>query len=305
MSPAPVSGLSAPNASECRSTRTVPGAFSKTPRMWAMVSLRFTSSAAFMLKKTASRPSARMRFWTSSASGSVSRRSRCTPKIFMPPAASASAVASPKPLLAPRISAHCCSVMLDWSNRDLPLIPVARLDADLDPLVRQQLRKPFSPFDQYHGLFFKQLFEADGGCLARVVQAIEIDMVDLSRRVAGFRARRRILVNQGEGWARDFFRLGCPQSLHQPLGQGGFSRAQIADEHQDRAPWELARQPFAKRDGLLLRTGPEGGHTAPWPRAKTATSRSRSGTFLPAQRCPARRRGHADRPQRQLPGRSP
>src|SRR3972149_8850897 len=71
-----------------------------------MASARFSASAAFMLKKTARRPSASMVCTIACALGGVERRSRWTPKMSKPLRASSSAVAPPKPLEAPRISAQ-------------------------------------------------------------------------------------------------------------------------------------------------------------------------------------------------------
>ena len=59
-----------------------------------------------LLKNSASAPAVRTSALTCSAFSMVERRSRCTPAIFQPPRASSTAVAPPKPLDAPRISAH-------------------------------------------------------------------------------------------------------------------------------------------------------------------------------------------------------
>src|SRR5262249_9524563 len=67
---------------------------------------RRSASAALTLKKCARRPSASMPATTRSAAGSVARRSRWTPKTSRPLAASASAVAAPKPEDDPSTSAQ-------------------------------------------------------------------------------------------------------------------------------------------------------------------------------------------------------
>src|SRR6185295_14168813 len=69
-------------------------------------SARFSSSAAFTLKKWASRPMARISPTMRSTLGKVARRSRCTPKMLRPARASATLVASPKPEEAPRTRAQ-------------------------------------------------------------------------------------------------------------------------------------------------------------------------------------------------------
>ena len=69
-------------------------------------SARRAASAALTLKNSAWRPSRRTSAAIRSAFGSVALRSRWTPTIDMPASASASAVASPNPDDAPRISAQ-------------------------------------------------------------------------------------------------------------------------------------------------------------------------------------------------------
>src|SRR5215831_2722894 len=95
-------GRSVPNASECMSARTLTPCFA----IAATTSRRLSSSAALMLKNSARRPRARISEVMRSTLGMVARRSRCTPKMLMPRRASSSAVASPKPEEAPRISAQ-------------------------------------------------------------------------------------------------------------------------------------------------------------------------------------------------------
>src|SRR5229473_7579321 len=92
----------------------------------------------------------------------------------------------------------------NWTDRDLPLVSFARLDANFHPLGRPQLGKPFSPLDQYHRLFVEQLFQSDFRGLVQVFQTIEIDMVDLGPLRLVF----AILMNQREGRARNLIRLG-------------------------------------------------------------------------------------------------
>ena len=101
-------GTSVPNASECMNTRTwasAPCSLSVC-RIDDSTTARFSASAAFVLKKTARRPSASTSATTRCALGSVERRSRWTPKTFMPLRASSTAAAAPNPLDAPRMSAH-------------------------------------------------------------------------------------------------------------------------------------------------------------------------------------------------------
>src|SRR5439155_269905 len=101
-------GLSVPNASEWTRTRSVPPSprSTRTRSISPTASAQRSGSAAFTLKKRASRPSARIAARMRSAFASVALRSRCTPKMFMPARASARLVASPKPEEAPRMSAQ-------------------------------------------------------------------------------------------------------------------------------------------------------------------------------------------------------
>src|SRR5690348_3876722 len=141
-----------------------------------MVRARFCSSAAFPLKNWASRPRARIRRWTASASGRVSRRSRCAPKMFMPMPASSTAVAAPNPLLAPRISAQGCLLMTVHPN--LALFIAAPLQADLHPPLRHPLRKSLAPFHQHHRVAVEQLVEPQGSHLAGILQAVQVHVVN-------------------------------------------------------------------------------------------------------------------------------
>src|SRR3972149_5571693 len=107
-----------------------------------MASARFPASAAFMLKKTARRPSASMVCTIACALGSVERRSRWTPKMSKPLRARSSAVAPPKPLEAPRISAQPlpspCDVIVFSPTPPRPLLPGG--DPPLQPLAQPVVR---------------------------------------------------------------------------------------------------------------------------------------------------------------------
>ena len=98
--------MSAPKASECMSTRTKEPSSAVFSTMALITPARLPASAALTLKYTALRPWSSMSFTIASALGSVERMSMCTPKISKPLRASSLAVAPPKPLDAPRISAH-------------------------------------------------------------------------------------------------------------------------------------------------------------------------------------------------------
>src|SRR5437762_7994968 len=78
-------------------------------------SVRFSSSAALVLKNRTSRPSAWISATTRWALGRVDLRSRCTPKIWQPARARARLVAAPNPEDAPRIRAQPESLIGDAS----------------------------------------------------------------------------------------------------------------------------------------------------------------------------------------------
>ena len=102
-----MTGGSEPKASECMSTRTKLSLCRRRLDQLPSAALaRLSSSAAFMLKKHGLTPVVLDIRLIACALGSVERMSRCTPKMSMPLRASSRAVAPPKPLEAPRITAQ-------------------------------------------------------------------------------------------------------------------------------------------------------------------------------------------------------
>src|SRR5207244_4030557 len=141
-------GLSVPNASEWTRTRSVPPSprSTRTRSISPTASAQRSGSAAFTLKKRASRPSARIAARMRSAFASVALRSRCTPKMFMPARASARLVASPKPEEAPRMSAQPVGpthddVTIEGVARAMgvPVVRHPRLVATLEGYYRGEL----------------------------------------------------------------------------------------------------------------------------------------------------------------------
>src|SRR5881628_952663 len=94
-------------------------------------SVRFSSSAALVLKNRTSRPSAWISATTRWALGRVDLRSRCTPKIWQPARARARLVAAPNPEDAPRIRAQPESLIGDASAFMAVSLATAR-----DPFTR-------------------------------------------------------------------------------------------------------------------------------------------------------------------------
>src|ERR1039457_1465831 len=260
---APASGFSDPKASECISTRSTPGGSTRRARICSTVSCRISSSEALQLKNCTSRPSARIFSWISATCGSLSRRSRWTPKMFMPVRASSSAVASPNPLLAPRIKAQGCLLMWVCSNSfarvvgssglckkpsdfDFPFVVAGRADANLGALRGQDLREPLTPLDQHQGVAVKELVEPQGGYLPKLVQAVQIDMIYPA--VSEF-------VDESEGGTGYFVMRGRAEAVYDALRQRSLSRPQVTDQQDYSARREFLRELLSQRDGLRLRGG--------------------------------------------------
>src|ERR1700730_5688114 len=122
-----------------------------------------------------------MRCSISATCGSLSRRSMWTPKMFMPARANSMAVASPKPLDAPRIRAQGCLFMVvcsgDFRDFDFPFVVSDGPDADFRALRGHELREPLAPLHQHHGVLVENLVQPQGGHLARFVQPVQVNMV--------------------------------------------------------------------------------------------------------------------------------
>ena len=59
-------------------------------------------------------------------------------------------------------------------------------DADLGALRRQQLREALAPFDQHQRVAIEDLFQPQRRHFARLVQAVQVDMIDAAaRRIRG------------------------------------------------------------------------------------------------------------------------
>ena len=129
IAPSPTYGRSVPNASECmRTPMSSPESISSLIRSRAASIL--PGWAAFMLKKWVLTPRASSSSRIVATRLRPARRSRWTPKTWYPPAAIRLAHASPKPLDAPRMSAHRPDPLSpDMSKRTPVLEGMARVPA--------------------------------------------------------------------------------------------------------------------------------------------------------------------------------
>src|SRR4051794_9227934 len=84
-----------------------------------------------------------------------------------------------------------------WScDLNLPcVVVVARAQPDLDTVLGQQLGKALTPLDENHGLTVKQFIEPQRFHLTRLIETVQIDVVQ---------ATVAILVDECEGRAGDF-----------------------------------------------------------------------------------------------------
>ena len=223
-------------------------------------------------------------------------RSRWTPKMFMPARASSSAVASPNPLLAPRIRAQGCLLMAVVTSISLSSSS-ERADADLGALRRQQLAESARPTRSAPA---RRGRTARPGRASppRAARPAGTDRCDTRRPCA-------VLVDQREGGARDLVgRRRAAARRTMPLASVVFPAPRLPISSTTPRARQLARQPLAQRDGLLLRGGAIAcGTLPPWRCGQIlAAGRWRSGTSRPAPARRSRRPGRAGRPRRPRPG---
>src|ERR1700678_1501694 len=89
--------------------------------------------------------------------------------------------------------------------------------------------KFFSPFHQEDGVFGGHLIEADGFELSLVFDTVKIDVVKLNVLHLAIQAAMTVVfVNQGEGRAGHFVRIGSVESLRDSLHQSGLARTQVS-----------------------------------------------------------------------------
>ena len=186
LSRAPASGLSAPKASECISTRSVPGGSRRGAAGSARRSLcRFSSSAALQLKNCAlaaqsrgSSPALRRRAAACRA-GPYGRR-KCSCRRAPVPARWPRRSRCWRPESGPRVvcsyAAHVSrvtSISLSSSSHGA--------DADLGALGGHQLRKALAPLDQHQGVAVEDLVQPERGHL-RAARPGGRDRCDRPRR---------------------------------------------------------------------------------------------------------------------------
>src|SRR5579883_2565192 len=107
------------------------------------------------------------------------------------------------------------TIACSWqaAHLDFPLI-AARAQADFDALARQQLRKALAPFDEHHGLALEDFIETERLGLARLLEPVQVDVVNPAATV---------LVDEGKRRARDFLGRRRPEPRHNALGERRFA----------------------------------------------------------------------------------
>src|SRR5205814_8805416 len=99
---------------------------------------------------------------------------------------------------------------------DLAGVICGSRQANFEALWRQNFREALAPFNEDHGIAIEDLVEAESGHLLKSIQTVQVDVID---------AGVTIFVDQGEGGAGDFLRLGGGQGADNAFRQCGFSSA--------------------------------------------------------------------------------
>src|SRR5437867_6869442 len=118
------------------------------------------------------------------------------------------------------------------------------LKSDRHMVQRELCARPLGPFDENERLTADDVIPADVRQLVGTTQSIEIEMKH-------WRSRRDILMNDGEGRARNLFLHAVP-TTDRPR-QRGLACSKLPTERDYKRGLRCSPQPFAPRHQLRLR----------------------------------------------------
>ncbi len=150
------------------------------------------------------------------------------------------------------------------------MVAVAVFQGDDDPVGGQETRELLAPFDEDEGVRLEDLFEAQREEFARLFESVEIDVID-ARGLA-------VLVDEGEGGARNLGRGGDSERLDEGGDERRFAGAEVARELDDCAAGEQGGKFGGGGAGFVdVGGGPRvaARHSGEWPPAGSGAGPSR------------------------------
>ena len=293
---APASGFSAPHASECSSTRSVPGGSATRWRICSTHSLRFSSSAALHVEELAL--AARRR---ESAPALPRRAAACRAG----PGGRRKCSCRRAPARAPWLRRTRCS-----RPKSAPMVVCSfhcRRDFNLSFLVR---RAPAGKSRSAPAASIPESARPIRSAPARrdrTVRRARASPPGAARRAGRDRYDRppaAVFVNQRERRARDFIPLRRAPSVRDSLGERRLARAQIADQAAPRRA--RGSSPASRSPSAMVSSSEAVRYVGTLLHGVGQILQNVGGdqVLLAVRARPVRRRGRADRPRRRPPGRA-